>query len=94
MTDQFQWVFIGVYGPNRESSFLLEELFGLISWWDAPWYVGGDINETCFPTERMDAKAFTLAIHDFSDFYLSTWIARHSFEGVTLHGQIAMRMSQ
>jgi hypothetical protein len=42
----------------------------------------------------MDAKAFTLAIHDFSDFYLSTWIARHSFEGVTLHGQIAMRMSQ
>ena len=33
--DQFEWIFIGVYGPNLDSERcnLWEEMAGLISWW-------------------------------------------------------------
>jgi len=36
--DQFEWAFIGVYGPNlnKRHRKMGEELIGLISWWDFP----------------------------------------------------------
>jgi len=42
VVDQFEWAFIGVYGPNydRDRMLLWEELFGLCSWWNVPWCVG------------------------------------------------------
>jgi hypothetical protein len=41
------------YGPNSnvEHRLLLEELAGLISWWNLLWCIGGDFNVTRFPSE-------------------------------------------
>lgn len=38
VSDQFEWIFSGDYGPNvdREMGILWEELTDLISWWDVP----------------------------------------------------------
>ncbi len=47
---------------------LWDELFGLSSWWDSPWCVGGDFNVTRFPTERLGADHFTSAMNDFFEF--------------------------
>uniref|UniRef100_A0A2N9I786 Reverse transcriptase domain-containing protein n=1 Tax=Fagus sylvatica TaxID=28930 RepID=A0A2N9I786_FAGSY len=46
VSDQFEWIFTGVYGPNadRDRWALWEELAGLVSWWDAPWCIGGWID--------------------------------------------------
>ena len=68
--DNFEWAFIGVYGPNvdRERRLLWEELSGLHSWWNVPWCVSRDFNVVRFPTERLGAVNFTQAMHDFSDF--------------------------
>ena len=51
--DQFEWAFIGVYGPNlnKRRRLMWEELIGLISWCDLPWCLGGDFNIICFPSE-------------------------------------------
>ena len=53
--DQFEWAFIGIYGPNLNNRHRLmwEELTGLISWWDLPWCLGGDFNIIRFPSERL-----------------------------------------
>ena len=68
--DQFEWIFTGVYGPNldNERGFLWEELAGLISWWDAPWCIGGDFNVVRFPSEKSGMAVFSPAMNDFSDF--------------------------
>jgi hypothetical protein len=70
VTDQFDWMFTGVYGPNidTERAVLWEELSGIHSWWNATWCIGGDFNVTCFPTERAGLHSFTSAMHDFSEF--------------------------
>jgi len=38
--DPFAWAFAGVYGPNADGdrSYLWDELAGLLSWWDLPWF--------------------------------------------------------
>ena len=68
--DQFEWAFIGVYGPNLNKRLRLmwEELTGLISWWDLPWCLGGDFNIICFPSERLGAASYSRAMYGFSDF--------------------------
>jgi exonuclease III len=68
--DQFEWIFTGVYGPNldNERGFLWEELAGLISWWDAPWCIGGDFNVVRFPSEKSGMAVLSPAMNDFSDF--------------------------
>jgi hypothetical protein len=63
----FAWAFEGVYGPNIRC-LLWKELAGLISWWDVPWYVGGDFNVTHFPSERAGECVSNPAMTDFSDF--------------------------
>ena len=67
---QFEWVYTGVYGPNidRERGFFWDELSGIISWWEAPWCIGGDFNVVRFPSEKSGVAAFTASTHDFSDF--------------------------
>ena len=68
--DQFEWAFIGAYGPNlnRKCQKMWEELLGLISWWNLPWCLGGDFNVICFPSERLGAVSYTQSMYDFSDF--------------------------
>ena len=63
-------MFTGVYGPNslRDRRLLWEELFGLNSWWNVPWCVGGDFNVVRFPPERFGSTSFTAAMREFSSF--------------------------
>ena len=70
VSDQFEWAFTGIYGPNlnRNRQFMWEELAGLNSWWNLPWCLGGDFNVIRFPSERLGAGRFTRCMYDFSDF--------------------------
>ena len=70
MLDQFVWAFTGVNGPNslRDGRFLWEELFGLNSWWNVPWCVGGDFNVVRFPFKHFGSTSFTAAMREFSNF--------------------------
>ena len=79
--DQFEWAFIGVYGPNlnKRHRLMWEELIGLISWCDLPWCIGGNFNIICFPSERLGAASFSRAMYGFSDF-------------VSLHGMMYIHM--
>ena len=58
MGDNFEWAFTGVYGPNvdREKRLTWEELAGLYSWWNLPWYLGGDFNAIRFPFEGLGGR--------------------------------------
>ena len=51
VSGQFEWAFTSIYGPNlnRKRQFMWEELASLNSWWNLPWYLGGDFNVICFP---------------------------------------------
>ena len=68
--DQFEWIFSGVSGPNSDSDrvMLWEELAGLVSWWDAPYCIGGDFNAIQFPSEKSGMASFNYAMHEFSNF--------------------------
>ncbi|KAH7846593.1 hypothetical protein Vadar_015807 [Vaccinium darrowii] len=70
VTDGFQWVFTGVYGPviDRHKGELWEELSAMAYRWDAPWCVGGDFNVVRFPYERSGSNAITRNMRRFSDF--------------------------
>lgn len=56
--DDFQWVFIGVYGPVRgvDRSAFWEELQSIAFWRGAPWCVGGDFNVVHSPKEKVGAR--------------------------------------
>ena len=73
VSDQKDWAFSGVYGPNinRERNVMWEELAGVASWWGVPWIVGGDFNAVRFPSERLGAMHFTPARCGFSEFISS-----------------------
>ena len=83
MVDHFAWAFTGVYGPNcdRGRCFLREELSGVCSWWEVPWYVRGDFNVVRFPSERSGSANFTTTMHRFSAF-----ISEQSFIDLPLVG--------
>ena len=68
--DQFEWAFLGVYGPNADAErfILWEELAGVRSWWGVPWCIGGDFNVVRFPSEKLGGGRFTSAMRIFSDF--------------------------
>ena len=68
--DECEWMFSGVYGPNRDSDrkLLWEELSGIGSWWSLPWCIGGDFNVVRFPNERGAGGSISSAMWDFSDF--------------------------
>ena len=83
VVDQFSWKFTGVYGPNlvRDRWLLWEELFGLSSWWNIPWCVGGDFNVVRFPSERAGSTIFTATMRDFSDFIYEQGLIDIPLEG-------------
>ena len=68
--DQYEWAFIGIYGPNsnKKCQKMWEKLIWLISWRDLPWCLGGDFNIIRFPSKRLGVVSYTRAMHGFSDF--------------------------
>ena len=81
--DQFEWAFIGAYGPNlnRKCQKMWEELTGLISWWNLPWCLGGDFNIIRFPSKRLGAGRFTRCMYDFLDFISLHGLMDNPLEG-------------
>ena len=81
--NQFEWIFTGVYGSNtdRERRALWEELTGIISWWDAPWCIGGDFNVVRFPSEKSGQGPYSTAMQDFSDFIADFGLLDTPLEG-------------
>ena len=57
-----------MYVLKKRSVRVWEELAGLISWWDAPWCIGGDFNVVRVPSEKSGVSVFNFAMHDFSEF--------------------------
>lgn len=41
VSDNFEWVFAGVYGPNddHKQKHMWDELVGIMSWWETPWCI-------------------------------------------------------
>lgn len=39
ISDNFEWAFAGVYGPNDDNGrkLLWDELIGIMSWWEKLW---------------------------------------------------------
>ncbi|XP_059446549.1 uncharacterized protein LOC132178109 [Corylus avellana] len=70
VTDNFEWAFAGVYGPNDAGirSTFWDELGGVMNVWDRPWCVGGDFNVVRNPGERLRATRQTQAMTAFADF--------------------------
>jgi hypothetical protein len=68
--DSFSWAFAGVYRPNSDCyrRYLWEELVGLLSWWNLPWWIRGDFNITRFPSEKLGEAGFCPAMGEFSNF--------------------------
>ena len=81
--DQFEWAFIGIYGPNsnKKRKKMWEKLIRLISWWDLPWCLGGDFNIICFPSKRVGVVSYTRAMNEFSDF-----ISLHGLMDIPMKG--------
>ncbi|XP_023904183.1 uncharacterized protein LOC112015948 [Quercus suber] len=81
--NQFVWAFTSIYVPNsvRDRRFLWEELFGLNSWWNVPWCVGGDFNVVRLPSERSGSTSFTAAMREFSNFISEQGLIVILFQG-------------
>ena len=94
MSDQFVWVFTGVYSPNlhRDKRFLWEELYGLNSWWSVPWCVGGNFNVVRFPFERLGSNSFTSARGSFPTSFRNKISLICHCKGVHLLGQILEKL--
>ncbi|XP_041015022.1 uncharacterized protein LOC121257839 [Juglans microcarpa x Juglans regia] len=58
VSDNFLWAFAGVYGPNLDNNrvCLWEKLAGIHSWWNLPWWIGGDFNVIRFPSESSSSR--------------------------------------
>ena len=54
-----------------------------ISWWDIPWFIGGDFNVSRVPIERSGAACLSLAMVEFSDFILEQGFMNLPFAGGT-----------
>lgn len=51
--DDFEWAFVGVYGPNNNNDrkVLWDELIGIMSLWEKPWCIAGDFNTIRYPRD-------------------------------------------
>ena len=85
VVDLFEWAFTRVYGPNsvKERRLLWEELFGLSSWWNVPWCVGGDFNVVRFPSKRVGSTVYIVAMREFFYFILEKGLIDLPLEGGT-----------
>jgi exonuclease III len=70
ISDGFEWVGMGVYGPNREElrADFWDELMGVRQHWPYPWCVFGDFNVVRFPSERRGCNRVSSAMVAFFDF--------------------------
>jgi hypothetical protein len=87
--DGVVWAFAGVYGPTRNNfrRLLWEELAGVMSLWDMPWYIGGDFNVTIFHSERLGGARMRRAVTDFAEFTMDLPLAAGCLCGPTpFHG--------
>jgi hypothetical protein len=83
VASSLEWVFSGVYGPNRavERRLMWDELAGIATVWAVPWCVGGDFNLVRYPTERAGASDLSPSMRDFSYFIFSMGLLDLSLEG-------------
>ena len=70
VVDGFDWICIGVYGPNVDGlrDALWTELDSVRERWTAAWCVFGDFNIIRYPAERLGCTSFSPAMFKFSDF--------------------------
>lgn len=54
VTENFEQIFAGVYGPNDdvERRCLWDELLGMMSWWEMSWCIGEDCNVVQYLCEK------------------------------------------
>jgi hypothetical protein len=80
VSDNFEWAFAVVYGPNNDHDrkLLWDELVGIMSWWEKPWCIGGDYNSIRYSSERSGDARFSLAMREFSDFIFDKGAHGHS----------------
>jgi hypothetical protein len=89
--DGLVWVFVGVYGPNRDHfrRWLWEDLAGLMSLWEVPWCIGGDFNVTLFFDERLRGDTRRSVVAGFADFVGSHGFA-YGWRGINLVKQFVV----
>jgi len=68
--ENFDWAFVGVYGPNDDGKRrgLWDELAGSMNIWKLPWCMGGNFNIVRSPCERGGEARSSQAMEDFFDF--------------------------
>ncbi|KAG2711493.1 hypothetical protein I3760_04G079300 [Carya illinoinensis] len=90
VSDNFLWAFVGVYGPNLDSTrkLMWEELAGVHSWWGLPWCIGGDFNVVRFPSEVSGTRRLRPAMEDFSEFVFDLNLVDLPLAGASRLGQI------
>jgi hypothetical protein len=77
--DNFSWAFAGVYSPNvnYDRRSLGDEMAGLLSWWNLPWFIRGNFNVIRFSSERSrenrSSPALVSALSSF--LYRLLWIS-------------------
>ena len=62
--------FAGMSSPNDDNNrqFLWDELVGIMSLWEMPWCIGGDLNAIRFPSERVGVTRYSSPMGEFSSF--------------------------
>ena len=55
VSDNFEWAFAGVYGPNDDNDrqLLWDELVSIMSLWEVPWCIVGDFDAIRYLSERV-----------------------------------------
>ena len=85
VVDGFEWVYIGLYGPNADHyrAALWEELSRVHVRRNTAWFLFGDFNIIRYPCERRGCVSFSPAMFAFSDFIENNYLVDLPLEGAT-----------